>query len=173
MDYSIDFLKTEVQLIYNAVLISGTQQSDSVIYRYISFQILSHCIAAAKLLQSCPTLCDLVDSSPPDSSVHRILQARILEWVAFSFSRAKYQEYKINHTYIHVAHVKVKVTQLYPTLCNSMDYTVHGILQWSGQPFPSPGDLPNPGIEPRSPALQVDSLPAEPPGKPCSPCVCI
>ena len=37
---------------------------------------------------------------------------------------------------------------------------------WSGQPFPSPGDLPNPGIEPRSPALQADSLPAEPQGKP-------
>ena len=37
---------------------------------------------------------------------------------------------------------------------------------WSGQPFPSPGDLPNPGIEPRSPALQVVSLPAEPQGKP-------
>ena len=37
---------------------------------------------------------------------------------------------------------------------------------WSGQPFPSPGDLPNPGIKPRSPALQMDSLPAEPQGKP-------
>ena len=37
---------------------------------------------------------------------------------------------------------------------------------WSGQPFPSPGDLPNPGIKPRSPALQADSLPAEPQGKP-------
>ena len=37
---------------------------------------------------------------------------------------------------------------------------------WRGWPFPSPGDLPNPGIEPRSPALQTDSLPAEPPGKP-------
>ena len=37
---------------------------------------------------------------------------------------------------------------------------------WSGQPFPSPRDLPNPGIEPRSPALQADSLPAKPPGKP-------
>ena len=33
---------------------------------------------------------------------------------------------------------------------------------WSGQPFPSPGDLPNPGIKPRSPVLQIDSLPAEP-----------
>ena len=36
---------------------------------------------------------------------------------------------------------------------------------WSAQPFPSPGDLSNPEIEPRSPSLQVDSLPAEPPGK--------
>ena len=35
---------------------------------------------------------------------------------------------------------------------------------WSGLPFPSPGDLPDPGIEPRSPALQVDALTSEPPG---------
>ena len=37
---------------------------------------------------------------------------------------------------------------------------------WSGLPFPSPGNLPNPGIRPKSPALQADSLPSEPPGKP-------
>ena len=37
---------------------------------------------------------------------------------------------------------------------------------WSGFPFPSPGDLPDLGIEPRSPALQADALPSEPPGKP-------
>ena len=37
---------------------------------------------------------------------------------------------------------------------------------WSGLSFPSPGDLPNPGIEPGSPALQADALPSEPPGKP-------
>ena len=36
---------------------------------------------------------------------------------------------------------------------------------WSGLPFLPPGDLPDPGIEPRSPALQADSLPSEPPGK--------
>ena len=36
---------------------------------------------------------------------------------------------------------------------------------WSGLPFPSPGDLSNPGIEPGSPALQADTLPSEPPGK--------
>ena len=38
---------------------------------------------------------------------------------------------------------------------------------WSGLPLPSPGDLPDPGIESGSPALQADSLPSEPPGKPC------
>ena len=37
---------------------------------------------------------------------------------------------------------------------------------WSGLPFPSPGDLPEPGMEPRSPTLQTDSSPSEPPGKP-------
>ena len=37
---------------------------------------------------------------------------------------------------------------------------------WSGLPFPSPGDLPNPGIKPGSPVLQADALPSEPPGKP-------
>ena len=42
--------------------------------------------AAAKLLQLCLTLCDPMDSSPPGSSIHRILQARILEWGAISFS---------------------------------------------------------------------------------------
>ena len=42
--------------------------------------------AAAKSLQSCPTLCDPIDGSPPGSSAHGILQVRILEWVAISFS---------------------------------------------------------------------------------------
>ena len=64
---------------------------------------------------------------------------------------------------------KVKITQSCPTVCDPMDYTVHGILQarileWVAFPFSR--DLPNPGIEPRSPTLQADSLPAEPQGKP-------
>ena len=67
--------------------------------------------------QSYPTLHDPVDCSPPGSSVHGILQASMLEWVA----------------------------------------------------FPSPGDLPGPGIELGSPTLQADSLPSEPPGKPSAP----
>ena len=62
----------------------------------------------------------------------------------------------------------MKVTQLCPTLCTHMDYTVHGIpqartVEWVALPFP--GDLPNPEIEPRSPAFREDSLPAEPLGK--------
>ena len=43
--------------------------------------------AAAKSLQSCPTLCDPIDSSPLGSSVHGISQAKILEWVVISYSR--------------------------------------------------------------------------------------
>ena len=68
-----------------------------------------------KVAQSCSTLCNPMDCSPPGSSVHRILQAKILEWIA----------------------------------------------------IPSPGDLPDPEIQHRSPALQADSLPSEPPGKLC------
>ena len=61
--------------------------------------------------------------------------------------------------------------KLYLTLCYPMDSMEFSSPwnppeYWSGQPFPSPGNLPNPGIEPRSPTLQVDSLPAEPQGKP-------
>ena len=66
------------------------------------------------------------------------------------------------------SYVLCLVAQLCPTLRNLMDYTVHGIFQarskWVAFPFSK--DLPYPGIESRSPMLQVDSLPAEPPGKP-------
>ena len=51
--------------------------------------------AAAKLLQSCPTLCDSIDDSPSGSPVLGILQARILEWVAISFSNAYMQSKSI------------------------------------------------------------------------------
>ena len=61
-----------------------------------------------------------------------------------------------------------------PTLCDPMDCSHQASRSmgsprqehWTGLPFPSPGDLPNPGIKPGSPALQVDSLLSEPPGKP-------
>ena len=83
--------------------------------------------AAAKSLQSCLTLCDPRDGSPPGSTVPGILQARTLEWVAISFSNVWMCEC-----------VKVKseseVAQLCPTLSNPMDCSlpgssVHGIFQ--------------------------------------------
>ena len=56
---------------------------------FLSFLLYTHAAAtAAKLLQSCPTLCNPIDGSPPGSPVPGILQARTLEWVAISFSNA-------------------------------------------------------------------------------------
>ena len=52
------------------------------------FLAIAAAAAAAKLLQSCLTLCDPIDGSPPGSAVPGILQARTLEWVAISFSNA-------------------------------------------------------------------------------------
>ena len=66
-----------------------------------------------------------------------------------------------------------EVAQSCLTLCDPMDCSppgssIYGILlqeYWSGVPFPSPRDLPDTGIEPRSPALEADALLSEPPGK--------
>ena len=74
----------------------------------------------------------------------------------------------ITHMHAHI-NVKVKVSQSCLTLCDLVEDPVHGILQarileW--KPFPSLADLPNPGVESRSPELQADFLPAEPKGKP-------
>ena len=61
---------------------------------------------------------------------------------------------------------EVLVARLCPTLCDPMDGSPPGSMEfsrqeyWSGLPFPSPGNLPNPGIKPRSPASQADSLPS-------------
>ena len=64
-------------MIYNVVLITAVQQSDLIIY--------IHAAAAAKSLQSCLTLCNPIDGSPPGFPVPGILQARTLQWVAISF----------------------------------------------------------------------------------------
>ena len=63
--------------------------------------------AAAKLLQSCQTLCDPIDGSPPGSAVHGIFQARVLEWGAIAFSGKSLSRVQ---------------------LLRPMDYTVYGIL---------------------------------------------
>ena len=60
-----------------------------------------------------------------------------------------------------LSHVRLFAT---PWTSPSMEFSRQEY--WSGLPFPSPGDLPDPGIEPRSPALEADTLTSEPPGKP-------
>ena len=118
--------------------------------------------AAAKLLQSCLTLCNPIDSSPPGSLVPGILQARTLEWVAISFSNARKWKVKVKSpSPIGLLATPWTVAYQAPP---SMGFPRQEY--WSGLPFPSPGDLPNPGIEPGSPALQADALPSEPPRKP-------
>ena len=54
-------------------------------------EIMLEVVVAVKVAQSCPTLCDPVDYNPPGNSVHGILQARILKWVAMPFSRGSSQ----------------------------------------------------------------------------------
>ena len=102
-----------------------------------------------KVAQSCPTLCD-----PMEHIVHGILQGRILEWVAFPFSRGSSQP----RDWTQVSHIAGGVFTSWATR-EAQEHC-------SGQPVPSQGDLPDPKIEPESPALQADSLPTELSGKP-------
>ena len=102
-------------------LLSGASNYPSFIYHHLILFII-FVAAAAKLLQSCPTLCNPIDSSPPGSAIPGILQAITLEWVAVSFSNA--WNWK----------VKVKSLSKCPTLHDPMDCSppgsaVPGILQ--------------------------------------------
>ena len=65
--------------------------------------------------------------------------------------------------------VKLSRVRLFATLWTIQSMEFSRPEYWSGYSFPSPEDLPNPGMESRSPALQADSLPAEPPGKQMNP----
>ena len=90
--------------------------------------------AAAKSLQSCPTLCDPIDSSPPDSPVPGILQARTLEWVAISFSNACKWKVKVK-SLSHVWPFSTPWTAAYQAP-PSMGFSRQEY--WSGVPLPSP-----------------------------------
>ena len=97
--------------------------------------------AAAKSLQSCPTLCNPIDGSPPGFPVHGILQARTLEWVAISFSNA----WKWNVKVKSLSRIRLLATpwtaahQAPPSMGFSrQEY-------WSGVPLPSPSLLGIPG----------------------------
>ena len=117
--YFTCFMPLSGTLSYLSFLFENMQQWGT---RYSSYLDTMFCLlaAAAKLLESCPTLCNPIDGSPSGSPVPGILQARTLEWVAISFSNAwKW---------------KVKVAQSCLTLSNPMDcsppgFSVHGILQ--------------------------------------------
>ena len=96
--------------------------------------------AAAKSLQSCLTLCDPRDGSPPGSSVPGILQARTLKWVAISFSNAWKWKVKVKL----LSHVWLFTTPW--TAAHQAPPSMGFPRQeyWSGVPLPSPGQVPNP-----------------------------
>ena len=92
--------------------------------------------AAAKSLQSCLTLCDPIDGSPPSSRVPGILQARTLEWVAISFSNAWKWEVKgksLSHVWLLVTPWTIAYQAPPSMRFSRQEY-------WSGVPLPSPGN---------------------------------
>ena len=106
----------------------------AMIWRWPQLGVLVISAAAAKSLQSCPTLCDPIDSSPPGSPIPGILQAITLEWVAISFSNAWKWKVKVKS----LSRVRLFTTpwtaahQAPPSMGFSrQEY-------WSGVPLPSP-----------------------------------
>ena len=98
------------------------------------FLLLYVMVTAAKSLQSCPTLCDPIDGSPPGSPVPGILQARTLEWVAISFSSAWKWEVK-GKSFSRVWLFPTPWTTAYQAPL-SMGFSKQEY--WSGVPLPSP-----------------------------------
>ena len=200
------------------------------------FRCVCVCVYIRSVVQSCQTLSTLMDCSPPGSSVHEIVQARVLECISISYSKAQSQlsylkskvcrpsegrwaetnSYNLLHFAFSIANasnlpnlwsnrcpeklgelcgisqvifflmvvsiigilpaffqkMKALVIQSCSTLCHPWSVACQASLSmefsrqeyWSGLPFPSPVHLPDPGIKPRSPALQAYSLPSESPG---------
>ena len=100
----------------------------------LSLQIEAAPAAAANLLQSCPTLCNPIDSSPPGSTVPGVLQARTLEWAAISFSNAWQWKVKVK-SLSRVRLFATPWTAAYQTP-PSMGFSRQEY--WSGVPLPSP-----------------------------------
>ena len=96
----------------------------------------------SKLPQSCPILCDPMDCSPPDSSICGISQARILAWVAISFSKGLHA-----CMLSHFSCVQFFVTPWTSARQAPLSMGFSRQEYWSGLPCPPPGDLPNPGIK--------------------------
>ena len=115
-----------------------------------SLMLYTDVMKCVKVAESCPTLCD-----PKDYTVHGILQATILEWVAYPFSRgSSWPRIRTGVPCIAggfftnwAIKVKVKVAQSCPTLCDPIDHTVYEILQarileWIAFPFSSRSSQP-------------------------------
>ena len=107
-----------------------------VFFRWLSLT-WHYAAAAAKSLQSCPTLCDPRDSSPPGSPIPRILQARTLEWVAISFSNA----WKWNVKGKSLSRIRLLVTPWTAAHLTSPSMGFSRQEYWSGVPLPSPHDI--------------------------------
>ena len=103
-------------------------------YFKVLFTFITLTAAAAKSLQSCPTLCDPIDGSPPGSPIPGILQARTLEWVAISFSNAWKWKVKVK-SLIHVRLLTTPWTAAYQAP-PSMGFSRQEY--WRGVPLPSP-----------------------------------
>ena len=118
----------------------------------------------SEVAQSCPTLSDPMDCSPPGSSVHGIFQARVLEWGAIAFSGICPYIY-LNRLLLFRCFRRVQLFVTPWTVAHQAPLSMGFSRQeyWSGQPFPSSGDLLDPGIELGFPALQTNSLLSEPP----------
>ena len=122
----------------------------------VGFHFLLQCMkvkSESEVAQSCPTLCDPMDCSLPGSSVHGTFPGK--------------------STGVGCHCLLQLVCQSCPTLWDPMGCGLPGSCMgfsrkeyWSELPFPSSGDLPDPGIKPRSPISEADSFLSEPPGKP-------
>ena len=101
-------------------------------YTLIMFWNQNAAAAAAKSLQSCPTLCDPIDGSPPGSPIPGILQARTLEWVAISFSNAWKWKVKVKS----LSHVRLFVTPWTAAYQAPPPMGFSRQEYWSGLPLP-------------------------------------
>ena len=113
---------------------------DEPIRAQIWAPILDNAAAAAKSLQSCPTLCDPIDGSPPGSPVPGILQARTLEWVAISFSNA--WKWKVKVKLLSCVRLLVTPWTAAYQAPPSMGFSRQEY--WSGVPLPSLLKVPRP-----------------------------
>ena len=104
------------------------------IFSPLDMFICNPAAAAAKSLQSCPTLCDPIDSGPPGSPVPGILQARTLEWVAISFSNAWKGKVKVKL----LSCVRLFMTPWSAAYQAPLSMGFSRQEYWSGVPLPSP-----------------------------------